>query len=511
MSKTLDTLEGPRASKTTGPYDSINVYGRDIKSGEIGEIASGQRGILDQLDPYQAPMRSPSPIEFKEPIMAPIRKDYSPRQRSSAESFLDEQLHRISEPYEKRERLQYLQNQEGLAYTNLQSRFDAQASQAVQSLEQTKQSLINSYRQIPDSIPNPNARVDISTGLIDSEIPNPQKELAFADLQRRLSDIDLKQRNLSTRENATLTQIDPREFPELARTKEDLFRLEDSLQDAFETEGSYSPDALARFDFDQQQSYYKRLDDTRKDSNRLLNVTDFTADPWTKDVNTKAAKGLESTISSEIEKAILDQLGPEALQSYLQGNKSISQRIMLRDLYGSSRIPVSKVPSLEGRPSTKSASLVAQARDNVIMPYALKGKDALDSFGATVLAPAMEIGQPLSIQQYRIPRESERIMLEREMVAQKILMEVGQDAYDTFTQLETPSSVKEFLRQVEMAHPNLFQFDEYQRFDNEIKDPILKNKALEGLIKSSQSVFDKAKAVNDLLLNNRLQGQIQAS
>lgn len=212
--------------------------------------------------------------------------------------------------------------------------------------------------------------------------------------------------------------------------------------------------------------------------------------------------------ASEALKGPMSELPGLTQELYQDTNRGISTRRNYRDLLSGSRAEKDAFGRVvpQGDIERGVISRILGSADEFVVPTGHKVADYLQRQGVQY-GSAMSKLSPVSLQSYRIPRDSAQIMEEKEFVISKIGKEMGPQFSADMKKIDDPDAMKLFLRQIEQFRPDLFEKDPYARMDGIIENPILKQKALEDTMKNGGlSVLDKANTVEDLLINNRFLG-----
>jgi hypothetical protein len=104
-----------------------------------------------------------------------------------------------------------------------------------------------------------------------------------------------------------------------------------------------------------------------------------------------------------------------------------------------------------------------------------------------------------SIAQFRIPRNTDQIDQNKDMVSAKLLKEVGPDAAQAFNSANSPDQQKNIIRTISMSRPDLFEQSKYNTIDGYIIDPVMKQVAMSDMIKDPGSSIQDAKKMQKLL------------
>lgn len=237
----------------------------------------------------------------------------------------------------------------------------------------------------------------------------------------------------------------------------------------------------------------------------------------------------------DAENAAIDRanLNPDDVAAYRQNNADISRMLTVRDLMeGNLTNDSGELGNTIG--NTRMGNLkggVVKSWDRYIKPLSAKAGSTLInsapdlSAGAAQLSPAANVfRRPNStdeansileknmqgssnIDNYVIPRSSEEILNQKDMVANKIHKELGPNGVKMFQQsLSNPKALAMALRQMELVKPQIFQADDYGRFDGEIDNPVLKQKAMENILNNQPSALEGAKEMQLLLNGNKYYG-----
>lgn len=104
---------------------------------------------------------------------------------------------------------------------------------------------------------------------------------------------------------------------------------------------------------------------------------------------------------------------------------------------------------------------------------------------------------------YQIPRNSQRLLQEKDIVMAKVVSELGpkgkQIADQLYGALETnPEQAAPLISQMSQVLPQIFEKDKYGRFDDKVP-PMARPLAVDDLRKSNSSTIEKAKKISDLV------------
>jgi hypothetical protein len=193
---------------------------------------------------------------------------------------------------------------------------------------------------------------------------------------------------------------------------------------------------------------------------------------------------------------------------YSDTNREISTRRNYRDLLKGARAEKDRFGRVvpQGDIERGIVSRVLGSADEFVVPTGHRIANYLQRQGVQYGAGAARLA-PISLQAYRIPRNSEKMMEEKDYIVSKIGKELGPQYANDLMMIQDKDALKLFMKNVELTRPDLFEKDPYARFDGVIEHPVLKQKALDDTIKNNNvSVLDKANTVEELLLNNRFLG-----
>ena len=118
-----------------------------------------------------------------------------------------------------------------------------------------------------------------------------------------------------------------------------------------------------------------------------------------------------------------------------------------------------------------------------IAPYTARAKQGAVNVGAQSMN-AFKYPLPLQLVEYQIPRNSDQILANKDVVLAKIaqmsndpaMTEMFADALN-----KHPEKLKKVLPALILKFPDLFEPDDYNRVDGKIFDPMMKQKALNDL------------------------------
>jgi hypothetical protein len=215
---------------------------------------------------------------------------------------------------------------------------------------------------------------------------------------------------------------------------------------------------------------------------------------------------LESTASDNLAYG-LSELPSDKVALYNETNKELSNKIALRDLMSKQRSATSSgAPIPQGGIIRGTVRSAINMMDEYGLPYAHRASDAMKRAGVTYGAQGAKMSG-VNLQAYLIPRSSEQILAEQDLVADKLLKELGPKGVVMFQEaIKNPKMLPTILQQMELVKPEMFQADEYGRFDGTIFDPILKQKAIEQIINNQPSSIEGAKQMQLLINGNKYYG-----
>lgn len=220
----------------------------------------------------------------------------------------------------------------------------------------------------------------------------------------------------------------------------------------------------------------------------------------------------------------------------LKANNDYSDFQKLRDLYANKDIAQTRVPSLfenllpAGLVGIGTAGVTGNPYMGVLAAGGFQG--ARSTIGSMaddapamalkarrgVIEPALRdlslvkpgvIGMGLAA--YKIPRNSDQILEQSDMFIAKLAQEIRTPdqkiLFDEVLDVVTnrPDELSTLLPVIQQSYPNSFKLDKYNRINGYIADPILKQKAIEDMIKKGGSPLESAKRTERLINDNYLE------
>lgn len=282
------------------------------------------------------------------------------------------------------------------------------------------------------------------------------------------------------------------------------------FDDLMQTEDPTIPDMDAYNEFVynlNETSAAPFLNEQRKTGNVYKDQNSPFTDPRDVAARNLSGDALEFA-ASEALKGPMSELPGLTQELYQDTNRGISTRRNYRDLLSGARAEKDAFGRVvpQGDVERGIVSRILGSADEFVVPTGFKVADYLQRQGVQYGNAATRVA-PISLQSYRIPRDSAQIMEQKDFVASKIGKEMGPQFSADLQKIDDPDAIKLFLRQIEQVRPDIFEKDPYSRMDGIIEHPILKQKALEDTMKNGGlSVLDKANTVEDLLINNRFLG-----
>lgn len=249
------------------------------------------------------------------------------------------------------------------------------------------------------------------------------------------------------------------------------------------------------------------LNQQRKTGNVYIDQTSPFVDPRDVAARTQAGRALESAASQGLRQP-MSELSNVSRELYSDTNRAISARRDYRDLLTGARSAKDHFGKVvpQGDIERGVVAKMLGLGDEYLVPSGHKIANYLQRQGVQYGNAGAKLA-PISLQSYRIPRNSQKIQEQKDYVVSKIGKELGPQYANDLMMIEDPEAVKLFMRNVELTRPDLFEKDPYARFDGVIEHPLLKQKALEDTVKNNNvSVLDKANTVEELLVNNRFLG-----
>lgn len=501
----LDLMEGPVVSGLN-PETNRMGYKRDPSQGQLGKLAAQQGMIIDEIpDLFDV-----NKEDFLSSALNELPGGLDSTQRTSAERLISDSVKPVTRDPEKLRRVQ-------------------------QSMDLRDQIIESGgkYGVEPDMVSNPEYRPElqwlsdlpVETDLSNVYPRNTQRNVTTISKEGDalipgyttdiISETDLGRefnptpRNQSILDIAMGKQNIPREIPNPNKLvmRDQVRQLFDDLMGV---EDPTIPDVDTYNEFMYQQNQTPAvpfLNEQRKTGNVYIDQTSPFMDP--RDVASRhhAGQALESAASQGL-KQPMSELPGLTKELYQDTNRGISTRRNYRDLLSGSRAEKDSFGRVvpQGDVERGVVSRVLGSADEFVVPTGHKVADYLQRQGVQYGGP-MTKASTVSLQSYRIPRDSAQIMEQKEIVSAKIGKELGPEFSADMKKINDPDAMKIFLRQVEQFRPDLFEKDPYARMDGIIENPILKQKALEDTLKNNTtSVLDRANAVEDLLINNRFLG-----
>lgn len=108
---------------------------------------------------------------------------------------------------------------------------------------------------------------------------------------------------------------------------------------------------------------------------------------------------------------------------------------------------------------------------------------------------------------YKIPRSTEELLKNPAMVKAKVEREFGAEMANAIVNAKTKEELSSLMINLTQLNPNAFEQDAYGRFDGQIVNPILKQKAAEQIINNEASPLEGAKKMQLLMNGNKYYGQ----
>jgi hypothetical protein len=120
-------------------------------------------------------------------------------------------------------------------------------------------------------------------------------------------------------------------------------------------------------------------------------------------------------------------------------------------------------------------------------------------------APGRSVGLSIAsaarpnIEQFRIPRNTQSVMQNQDMVYAKVKMVLGSRASDALNNATSSKHVSDLLSTYVQARPDMFEESQYNSFDGVILDPMMRQKAISDLVKNPGSSIQDAKKMEKLI------------
>lgn len=315
----------------------------------------------------------------------------------------------------------------------------------------------------------------------------------IADTERQISDVSKG------------VMSDPKNYNELARLTQERTKLEKFIRDnrdpSIPTMDHYNEHINS---LNQEPvSYASKM---RRMGNKLMSESSPFDNSTEVGVRQAAGSAIEETArnaQAQAEAFLPDDL----INDYQATNKELSRKISLRDLTAQNRSTQSAGPNVPvGGMAQGTVRQIIDLADEHALPFAHRAADAIKRAGITYGTQGAKMAG-VNLQAYLIPRNANEILQQQDLIADKINKELGPKAVQMFQQsLGNPQAVAMVLRQLEQANPGMFQADAYGRFDGEITNPILKQKAIEQIINNEPSAIEGAKKMQLLINGNKYYG-----
>ena len=277
-----------------------------------------------------------------------------------------------------------------------------------------------------------------------------------------------------------------------------LNKLMETYEALKEVEDPTTPNREAYFAFRQGQNTgnIQDINRARTEANRIMSSSHVGVDPLIANARTNATAEMGKTLSDIVKSSI----GDESIGwLYDETNKGIAARKGFQELNRGARVEGANVPEFNPRGMGDFISATGAPLTNAANQWTRRqGVRYNNAMTGAVMTP-------VSIQQYKIPREFVEILNQEEEVFKKLMEEMGDDVAQDFLQLkDNPIGLKNFIRQIEAIRPDILAFDELGRLNGEIADPELKKKAMTSLFLDNQMpAYDKALKIQDLITQGR--------
>lgn len=266
----------------------------------------------------------------------------------------------------------------------------------------------------------------------------------------------------------------------------------------------------------------------------LYKVNGLSADP--------KMSAIDSVIANEVWGVADEMLNNKAAEagdfSFIKNNNAYSDYMAIENIYKDAAMKSLNVPSMlseimgglavGGGTAIAFNNPYAGALAGGAYPMARSMSDVLSTqmpanalnLRRNYMEPALNVMSKVSpmvpaaaLMAYQIPRNSDEILQNTNMFIAKLSQNIKtkedislyEAVIDTLN--NKPEQISAMLPTLMQAYPQLFKQDRYGRINGIIHDPILKQKAIEDIVKDKGSSVQNAKKMQDLINNNRLEGE----
>jgi len=383
-----------------------------------------------------------------------------------------------------------------------------------QDLEQElivqKKNLMHELEQTPDLINNPKFRDDLER-LVNLEpmmIPNTDKDILRRQVVDRITELNQEIYNIKS--NPTKSGD-----ADILRLQAEKDRLAKVYNENFDPT------------MPNKETYYKFLDaqnlkkvgyatEKRMLGNKLMSPPipgEVSTDIAAKNMAGRALERAGSAVE-DLNMAMLPDSGAAGV--YKAQNKHISDIINLRDLTSGNLVAPNEKVYIPSGPqgSTGAVAAASRAMDRFIRPTASEVNAGLANTsnvygelsgqlpaGASMAANEF-IYSKSPVNSYKIPRNTQEAAAQADMVKLKLEREFGKEISQAFEQAQSVEEVQNLFANLSRMNPNAFAASKYMAIDGKISDPIMKQMALEDIVKSKGSAYENAKRAENLINHN---------
>lgn len=477
--KTLDFIDGPIVTTKTAD-SSITSSARDTSKGKMGQLLESQAQAVEQVPQTHIVPKGDLAIAAKANLQ---QQGLLPTQLSAAEKMIDDIINVIQPSSDKIKLIKRVEDANADILRTSQEISDEVVGRVL-DLGQAKQSQTQRLQSIPEEIANP-AFVGTGGG---PRVPNPEYQTVFDDVSQQLQKIDGEIAELQAGKVPA-----GKKYSGLYKLKKQKKALEEfyytNLDDSAITVDQY-------MDFIDKQNLKPigYADTIRKQGNRLQTTVGLEA-PQEMGASQAAGRGLEYA-GRQAQQTAMDMAPKVDSDLFNIRNKEIANNIAVRDLMSRQRVSDQNkfnVPVMD-----MARGVARQAIDlypEYIAPYASKASDVARRTGTQAMKVA-KYPLPMQLIEYQIPRDSNKILANKDVVLAKIaqmsnnpeLTAMFQDALE-----KHPEKLTKVLPALVLQFPDLFEDDDYNRVDGKIFDPMLKQKALND-IRNSRKYSTREKA-----------------
>lgn len=553
--KTLDYIEGP-LSTTSEMGTAVTSTKRDTTQGKIGRLLEDQNLAIENIPDTHVVPKGDLAIAAK----ANLRdQGLLPTQLSSAEKMIDDIIGVMQPSSDKIKLIKKVEdvNQDILRTSKeISDEVALRVSELGGEKFKQTQRLIDptTGQEIPQNIPNPNYREDLQwlsklpvesdvSGVyprnIQKNVTSINKEMGplIPDINQEITTETLIPRELNvTPKNQKILDIvqGKQNEPAIIPNKEyqlifddisnKLYAIDSEIESINKGNIPATKKYSRLFKLNKKKKsledfYYKNLDDSAINIDQYMDFIDkqnLRKIGYSSDIRRQGNK-LMSAVGNETPQEMgagqaagraLEFAGRKAQETamdmapkvdsdlYNIRNKEIAANIAIKDLMGGQRIsPQNKlnVPVMDM--ARGAARQLIDFYPEYAAPYVSKAKESLTT-GANAAMKSFKYPLPMQLVEYQIPRNSDEILANKDIVLAKIaqmsndpaLTSMFADALNKY-----PEKLKKTLPAIIMQFPDLFEDDDYNRIDGKIYDPMMVQKALKD-IKNNKNISVREKA-----------------